>query len=469
MSACANIVPFEAGFKGAPAAVNTTADALAAACIGATVATQLDGTRRVFAGTTTKLYELSGTSWTNRTRASGGDYGGGSDTRWSFCQFGDTTVAANLADTIQSSASGAFADISGAPKAKIVVSASNNFVVAFNTVDGTYGTSQDRWWCCAQSDQTSWTPAVSTLATTGRLVAIEGPIQAGLTLGDYVIAYKKRAIFLGAFVGSPVVWQWSLIPGGETFGVVGQEAVCDIGGAHVGVSDDGPWFFDGTRPMPLGSGVIRKWFLDNSSPAYRYKTKVIYDKQAKHVRIYFPSNASSGSCDYCIVYHVEAKQWGRADATIEAPLSYIAPGVTINGLDSYAATIDSLPNIPFDSQYWQSGGQVCSYFNASHQLVSLNGPSATSSITTCDVGDDDSVSLLARVRMRFTDAPTTASATAFYKMNEGDDLTQGSTVDIDDGKFDFLQQARWHRVRFNLTGDHKETGYAAALKKGGER
>lgn len=71
--------------------------------------------------------------------------------------------------------------------------------------------------------------------------------------------------------------------------------------------------------------------------------------------------------------------------------------------------------------------------------------------------------------MRFTDAPTTASATAFYKMNEGDDLTQGSTVDIDDGKFDFLQQARWHRVRFNLTGDHKETGYAAALKKGGER
>ena len=462
---CANILPFESGFKGAPSAVATSAVALAATCIGSVVTTKLDGTRRVLSGTTAKLYELTGTAWTDRSRAT--SYAGGTDTRWSFCQFGDTTVAANLADAMQGSATGAFADIATAPKAKIVLSATNNFVIAFNTSDGTYGVSPDRWWCCAQGDQTNWTPAVTTLATTGRLVAVEGPIQAALTLGDYVIAYKQRAIFVGTFAGSPVVWQWSLVPGGEA-GAVGQEAVCDIGGAHFIVGNDNFWIFDGTRPIPLGNGVVRQWFLNNSSPAYRYKTKAIYDRQSNLVRVFFPSTASS-VCDFCLVWHVGSKQWGRADAIVEAPLNYIAPGVTIDGLNAYAATIDALPNTPIDSQFWVSGGQSPSYFSASHQLVSLNGASAASSLTTSDLGDDDTVSVIDRFRVRFTQSPTTATATGYIKFNEGDALTQVATGSINDGKFDLRQSGRFHRVKVNMTGDHKETGYDARLKATGQR
>ncbi len=466
MTACSGIIPFEAGFKGAPSAVATTAAALAAACNGAVVATKLDGTRRVFAGTVSKLYELAGTAWTDRSRA--GNYNGGTDTRWSFCQFGDTTIASDLADTMQSSSSGAFADISGAPKAKIVVSAGNNFVIAFNTVDGTYGTSQDRWWCCAQGDQTNWTPAVTTLATTGRLVAVEGQIQAALTLGDYVVAYKNRAIFLGSFVGTPVVWQWALVPGGEA-GAVGQEAVCDIGGVHFIVGTDGFWLFDGTRPVPLGDGEVRQWFLDNSSATYRYRTKVVYDKQHNLVRVFYPSAASTGACDSCLVYHVLKKRWGTDDRTVEAPLAYIAPGVTIDGLDAYASTINALPNIPLDSQFWIVGGQTPAYFNTSHQLVSLSGPSTSSSFTTCDMGDDDVVTDIERFRIRYSQAPTTASATGFYKMNEGDSLTTGPTNAVNDGKFDVRQSGRFHRVRVDMTGDHKETGYDAKLVEAGGR
>jgi hypothetical protein len=369
---------------------------------------------------------------------------------------------------MQSSASGAFAAIAGAPKAKVVVSASNNFVIAFNTNDGTYGQSQDRWWCCAQSDQTSWTPAVSTLANTGRLVAVEGAIQAALTLGDYVVAYKQRAIFVGIFVGTPVVWQWNLIPGGEA-GAVGLEAVCDIGGAHFIVSNDNFWLFDGTRPVPIGTGVVRQWFLNNSNPTYRYRTKAIYDKQNNLVHVCYPSLSSTGTCDATLVYHVLKKQWGRHDVTVEAPLNYISPGVTIDGLNSYSATIDALPNIPFDSQYWVSGGQVPSYFNSSHQLVTLTGTTGASSFVTGDMGDDDAVTMIERARVRFLQTPTTASATGFYKMNEGDNLTTGPTNAINDGKFDLRQSGRFHRIRFDFTGDHKEAAFDAKPVKVGMR
>jgi hypothetical protein len=464
---CTNIVPHPSGFKGAPSAVSVGANALAAECRGAVVATKLDGSRRIFAGTQTKLYELNGTSWTDRS-AGGGSYTGSSESRWSFCQFGDTTIATNLADAMQSSSSGAFAAIAGAPKAKVVVSASNNFVLAFNTNEGTYGQSQDRWWCSAQGNQADWTPAVSTSSNTGRLVAVEGAIQAALTLGDYVVAYKQRAIFVGIYVGAPVVWQWNLIPGGEA-GAVGQEAVCDIGGAHFIVGNDNFWLFDGTRPIPLGTGINRQWFLDNSNPNYRYRTKATFDKQNNLVRVNYPSLSSTGTCDACLVFHVGTKRWGKNDVTIEAPLNYIAPGVTIDGLNNYAATIDTLPNIPFDSQYWLSGGQTPAFFNGSHTLVSMNGVSDSSSITTGDLGDDNIVSALDRFRVRFLLSPTTATATGFYKMNEGDTLIAGPSNSINDGKFDLRQSGRFHRVRLDFTGDHSETEFEGQPKRVGMR
>ncbi|AMM22990.1 hypothetical protein [Variovorax sp. PAMC 28711] len=468
LTACSNVIPFAAGYKGAPSPVAVNAPALAAEARGAVVATRLDGSRRVFAGTQTRLYELLSAAWTDRS-AGGVAYTGSSESRWSFAQFGDTTVATNLADPMQSSASGAFAAIAGAPKAKIVVSASNNFVIAFSTNEGTYGPSPDRWWCCAQSDQTNWTPSVATSAQTGRLIAIEGAIQAAQTLGDYVVAYKQRAIFLGVFAGAGgVVWQWNLVPGGEA-GAVGQEAVCDIGGRHFIVGNDNFWIFDGTRPEPVGDGVTRQWFLDNSSPTYRYRTKVVYDKQNNLVRVNYPSLTSTGACDACLVYHVGKKEWGVSDVVIQAPLNYIAPGVTIDGLNAYAATIDALPNIPFDSQYWASGGQTPSYFNASNQLVAMNGATGASSFTTSDIGDDAAVTMIEQARVRFSRVPDSANATGFYAMNEGEPLVAGAVCPRNEGKFDLYQSARYHRVRFDFTGDHQETGYDLPLKQVGGR
>jgi hypothetical protein len=458
---CSNIIPFESGFLAAPSPVPVQAAALAAECRGAVVATKLDGTRRLFAGTQTKLYELTSTAWTDRSKA--GNYTGSTESRWSFCQFGDTSMASNLVDPMQQSAAGAFADVPTAPKAKIIVSASNNFVIAFNTNDGTFGVSPDRWWCCAQSNQTDWVPSVATGATTGRLVAREGAIQAALPLGDYVVAYKSRGVFIGSFVGAANgSWQWTAVPGGEC-GAVGQEAICDVGGAHFIVGEDDFWLFDGTRPAALGEGVLRDWFRRNSSQTFRYRTKCTYDRQRNIVWVAFPSVTSTGSCDRTLAIHVGNKRWGSADRVLQAALNFTAPGVTIDGLDAYSSTIDGLPTIPFDSQYWLAGGRLYAYFDSSNQLVSSTGVAGASSFTTCDMGDEESVSTLDEFRVRFTHVPATAQATSFWAMNEGEDLIAGPSCALNEGKFDLLQSGRFHRVRVDMTGDHRETAYRPKL------
>lgn len=464
ITSCTNFIPYEQGMKGAPTPYTpASTPALAAVCQGAAVVTKLDDTRRIIAGTQTKLYELSAGLWSD---VSGAVYTGGTDSRWQIAQFGNSTLAANLTDNIQRSTGAAFSTVATAPKAKILFTV-GSFVMAMNTVDGTYGTSQNRWWCCATYDETSWTPSVATLCATGSLVSTPGQITAGGRLGEYAIAYKDKAIYVGQFVGAPSVWDWVQVPGGEA-GCVGLDAWCDIGGAHFVIGNDNIWLFDGSRPTPLGVGEVRQWFYANSSPSYRYKTQCVFDRQNNVVWIFYPSQGAT-TLDSAMVYHVQTKQWGLATLSVESVLNYISAGTTIDGLSSISSTIDGLSPYSFDSQVWLSGGRALSAFNTSHQLQTITGVSGSSGFTTGDIGDDDVVSLLSKVRVRFAPgyAPATGIGQAYYKMTEGDDLTTGPSGTISDGKLDVLQSARFHRVSFNFTGDVRSIGIGATLKQMG--
>lgn len=461
---CSQFIPYLTGMEAAPSLQTPVGvPALADPCQGAAVVTLLDNTRRVIAGTQDALYELTSGAWADVT---GTPYTGGTDSRWSFTQFGNTTVAANRADVLQSSASGAFADITGAPRAEVVFSV-GAFVMALNVNDGAEKT--DGWHCCAAFDVSDWVESTTTQSASGRLVSTPGELTAGLRLGEYAVAYKATSIYLGQYVGAPVVWDWTPVAGGEA-GCVGKEALCDVDVAHFFVGTDNFWLFDGTRPIPVGDGEVRQWFFDNSDPGNLFKTKCVYDRQQNRVWVFYPS-AGSDECDSAIVYHLKNKKWGKADVTVQAVLNYIAPGFTFDNWDDAGATFDTLPDISFDSQYWISGGKDLSVFNTSNQLQSFNGVAGTSSFTTGDAGDDDAVSLLKQIRLRFAAGakPATASVTVFNKMSSGDDFMPGPSSTINDGKFDVLCAARWHRAVFTMTGDVKVTGINPTFVQSGQR
>jgi len=463
ITSCSNLIPYLNGMEGAPEPTTPiSTPALAAACIGAAVLTKLDDTRRIIAGTSTKLYELSSGSWSDVSRVA--VYNGGIDTRWAITQFGNSTLCSNRADVIQRSTGAAFADIATAPKAEIIFTV-GAFVMALNLNDGSE--KPDGWACCAAFDETSWTPSLATQATSGRLVATAGRLTAGMRLGEYAIAYKQKSIYLGQYVGAPTVWNWIQVPGGEA-GCVGKEAICDIGGAHFFVGDDNLWIFDGTRPVPVADGFVRQFFFDNSNPSYRYRTICVFDRQKNLVWVFYPSLGSQ-TPDSAIVYHVTAKKWGAANRSIEAALNYVSGGVTIDGLAAISSTIDGLAAYSFDSQFWLTGGKSLSIFNTSHQLQAMTGVSVSSSMTTGDVGDDDSVSALNKIRLRYARAPTAASVQTFIQQNSGVGFTAGASGSVLDGKFDLRQSARWHKATFTFTGPVRVTHMDADITPAGGR
>lgn len=457
MTDVTNMIPSENGMRAAPsAAIPSGIAALTAACVGAATVTKLDDTRRVIAGTATKLYELSGSSWTD---VSAGSYTGGVDTRWSFAQFGNATLASNLADTIQrSNGSGAFAAIAGAPKAKIIFTVGSQ-VMALNTNDG--AVKPNGWHCCASFNDTDWATSVSTLCASGQLVGTPGQITAGGRLGEYAVAYKERALHLGQFVGSPDVWDWKPIAGA---GCVGQDAWCDIDGAHFFVGPDSLWIFDGSRPTPLGSGQVRQWFFDNSNHVLRSKIQCVYDRQNGHIWTFYASKNST-VLDMALVYHIPTKKWGSVTLSIEAAMNYVASGTTIDGLSSIAATIDNLESYSFDSQYWLTGGRALSIFSTAHQIKTLTGVAGTSGFVTGDAGDDDVYSFLSMIRLRFAPGSTasTANVQVFGKTESGGTLTAGPSAAMYDAKFDVMQSARFHRAAFTFAGDCEVIAIGATL------
>ena len=460
-----NAIPHPAGMKGAHTAVAVSdVPALAAECRNAAVAALLAGTRRVFAGTSTKLYELSGGVWLDRSR--GGSYSLGTDERWSIAQFGDDTLASNKSTVVQRSpGAGAFADVATAPKA-VALACAAGFVMAVNTNEATYGDSPDRWWCCAQNNAASWTPSVTTLATTGRLVSSPGPLITVKAFGDQVVAYKEKALYLGRFVaGDAAVWQFDQVPG--DVGCVGVDAVTDIGPAHIFVGRGDIFYFDGTRPVSIAEGTIRQWFYDNASPEYLSRTIVTHDKQQNLVWFFYASKNSTGARDSAIVYLLGRREWGVVTQTIEASMNYVSPGFTYDTLPG--ATMDTMPAISFDSQYWLASGRFMAVFTSAHQLSSLTGVTGASSITLFDVGDDIQVTRLDRMTVSYLSNPTSATCAGFTRLARGAVTTTGGTGTYTNGKFDIRQAGRFHKVRVDMVGNWTAAGVNFILKKAGNR
>lgn len=457
-----NIVPYEAGMKAAPSAGSVGMDTLAAACRGSAVIRQLSGGSRFFAGTASNLYEGSSTSWTSQ--ASG--FSLGSDDRWSFVGFGDSVLASNSSTNIQRSTSTTFAVIAGAPKAKILVS-SKGFVVAFATNEATYGDSPDRWWCSELYNETGWTPSVSTQCTTGRLIAASGPITAAVRFGDDIVAYKQRALFLGHYVGAPDVWDFTQV--GFDVGCVGPEAAADTSIGHIFVGSDNIYHFDGTRPVPIASGTVRQWWLDNSSAEFRYRTKLLWDRDNSLLWIFFPSSASTGTCDDCIVFHVTTKQWGRVNISVEAVVNYVSPSVSYDGGSTLVTTYDSGPAIAFDSPFWLSQKTNPAIFDTSHILKSLTGTPGSWWFESGDYGDEVQATSCLELRMRFAQKPSTITCTPKTKPTSGDTLTTNTTTSFDGSKFPVRQTDRFHRFRVDGSGSGKFSAMLPVLIDEGTR
>jgi hypothetical protein len=462
---CDNIIPTERGWRSAYGLSDTGMESLTATCVGAVLATLMDGSNVLIAGTTGDLWLRSSNTWSKITGAD--TYKATSDLRWRFAMMGNNILATNTSNTIQVSASGGtFTTVpSFAPQASLIESV-YGFIMAADTNDATYGDQSDRWWCSALFQHDSWTPNVATQCTTGRLVDTPGPIKGLRRLGSNIVAYKDSSMYLGQYVEPPTVWDWQVVS--SNVGCSSHDAVVNIGTAHVFLGADNAYMFDGASVVPIGE-PIREWFFDSElNRAYDTRIQSCHDPAKSLVYWFYPRSTSTGTLNRALVYNYKLNRWGLATYGVEAAVDYVAAGITYDGIGTYFSTYDAGIDRTYDSPLWVPERIVPAVINTAHVMQTIDGASGTSSATTWHIGDDQAFTLLRRARVRWLTAPTTATM-QLSTLNElgGAFCVCGAPVAQNNNKFDKLRSARWHKLQFDMTGDHEFTAVQVDIQPQG--
>lgn len=460
-----NMVPTIRGsYVGGPSGADVGMAALAAAALGAAIVTKLDGSTRLFAGTATALYEKSSATWTDVTRTVGGAYGATSTNPWRFAQFGNTTLAINKVNQLQSITAGTDFANESAPTA-LVMCVSNRFVMLGNTNNGgsgtTYGDSPDRWYCSAIEDHTDWTPSITTQCATGLLVDTPGPITAMRTLGENIVAYKDGSMYLATYEGPPAVWRFDLVS--SEIGCSSHEAVVELDNAHFFIGpDDFYRYAPGGLPVPIGAPV-KEWFFSHIDHGYKGLIRHAHDKVNSLIYWYYPALGSV--LNSCIVYNYKSNKWGVADRSIECVAEYISGRYTYETLPF--STYDTWPEVSYDSPFWNASSRYVGYIGTDHKIYTLTGVSTNSDMTTGNYGTDNEFSLLSRVTLRYLNKPSLATMTHYYMNEHGGTWTIGATTAESSGRFDLLHSAPWHKVKFYFGGDVEVVGASADVTPDG--
>ena len=206
---------------------------------------QVDGTMRLLCFNSTTIDEYDNTA-TRTSRGTGYTAGG----VWQAAAQGNAIVAVNIQNATQASTGAGFTGLGGgAPQAKFIVS-NAGFLLMANTFDGVSTTLPDQVAWSALQNYTSWTPSAATQAGNIRLLDAPGPITALANLRETVIAFKDNAIFIGQYVGTPLLWAWRMVT--DRIGCAGSEAVCEYNGVLYFLHSSGVYSFDGSQIVPVG-------------------------------------------------------------------------------------------------------------------------------------------------------------------------------------------------------------------------
>jgi hypothetical protein len=470
---CDGYIPTLSGMRSAYEPVSVGYSALEKACLGAALARLVDDSTRIIAGTEDNLWEVASGDWVERSKSVDA-YSTGNG-RWRFAQVGNVTLATNGTDRIQQSVlSGVFSDLADSPKARYICTTKSTvgeFVMLGATNDDglgiTGGPNSDdanRVWWSGLGNYTTWAPSLATEAGTLQLVDTPGPLTGLKALGDYVIAYKARSIYLGTYQGNQIQWGFRSLPG--DIGASSNESIVSIGSAHLFLGAENFYRFNGDIPQPIGDG-IKQWFFADLDVDYAGNIVSLYDRYADLCYWFYPSrNTGGGVLDRWVAYHVASGRWGAGSNNVEAAMETVSASPTWDDLWS-GLTFATIPDIAYDSGYFSVGKSYPTVFTDTHLMSGLAGSGGTNTFTTGYVGDDQQLLHLRRATPRWQLVPTSATAVHRYGNELGSTITAKAAATMNRSRFDLRHVARWHQLEVTTVGNCEVSGLGYDLVPAG--
>lgn len=386
-----NVVP-QVGSYGPLRELAFQSNALEGRCYGAISARDKSNNVYVYAGTTSKLYEMVGYAFADQSKVGG--YSAPVDDTWEMAVWdrNGKVIATNYVDPIQSidiggGASGAFADMitsTNKPKAKHI-GIVGQFVVLGNTNDATDGERFARVWWGGFGDETDFDPDSATQCDFEDL-AKGGSVQRIVGGTEYGLIFQSDMVRTMRYVGEGAVFE--LLPINYAPGTPIPKSVIAHKGLVFYIAEDGVMMVNGATVTPVGSGQVDTTFWNEFDIANKNSVSAAIDPVRKLVCWAYPnSSAVAGLPNRMMMLRYDDGRFAFADIDVEILMRTETQGYTLDGLDSVGTNIDNGAVFAdsFDSDRWKGGAIRFAAFDTSHKLAFFTGATRKGVITTGDI------------------------------------------------------------------------------------
>lgn len=431
--------------------LSPVAAALPSAPKGA-ISVRSGSTSTVYAGSATKLYQI-GTTNTDVTRLSGGDYSSGT-TDWRFARKGEKVIATNYLDAVQViSISGAnFAALGGSPPKAKFIATNENFVFLANIDDAVDGIRTTRVHWSAFDDITSWTPGTGQ-SDIEDLESDGGPVMS-LYGGTIPIALQLHSISRFDYVG-PDLGVYSQAEIEKKKGLLAENASAQIGRYIFYLSHEGfNVLVNYSSSEAIGNRKIDRYFFKDVDPSKISEVRCAIAPRFRSVCwLYQSVNSPNQMPDKMVIYNWIENKWSTADA----PLSYImdaqAFGYTLEQMDATFGAIDTWP-FPIDSPVYAGGSSLLlSGFDQSYRFGFFDGDIETAYLETTEHGEEEN-RYVKYIRPYVEGDPNTQIEIALCERRN---LTSAENVSVYKavdslGRAHFRSNNRFHRAKVKIAG-----------------
>jgi len=435
-----NVISYGDGYKPFNT-IATFSNALTNRAQGFANLVAVDGSRKIFAGDSSKLYQLSNSTFSDVSKSGG--YTVSQFDQWKFTIFGNTVIAASLGQNLQKFVIGTdtvFSDLTSI-QAKFLTVVKDFVFTGYNSSQS----QRVRW--SALNDPTDWSPSQATQADYQDLVGDHGPVT-GINGGEFLTVFMQSAIFRGDYVGTPLIFQFTKV--NNTHGASQPGSVCSLGHLSYYLSEDGFYMFDGRVSTPIGANKINKYFFDDYNIAYADRICSSIDPLNNLIVWAYASNQSDGVLDKMIMYNYTTQRWTTADVSLQMLGQAQTPGYTLEQMDDIDSSIDN-QTVSFDSPLWAGGRITFSAFDNNKKLGVFTEAPNTASFTTGELDMEGRRSSIRNIRPIIDGGTVTVQVGSRDK--QGGTVSYGSTVSLTaSGDAPVRKTGRYHRFKTNITG-----------------
>lgn len=329
-----NVLPRSDGYGPMPS-LSVYTDALAGRCRGLFFGRRLDGSVKVFAATSTRLYVLDNTTltWTDVSQGGIAYTTLKTQAHWSFAQFNNKIIAvqANVAPQVfDVESSSAFADLGGSPPQAAYVSVVNRFLV----LSGINGNENRVQWSGLNAI-TTWTSG--TTYSDYQDLPDGGNVQ-GVVGGEFGVILQESTIRRMIFSpGSDIIFQIDRIA--KDVGCAAPYSIVDAAGVAFFLSGKGFYSIsqDGTL-TPIGKERVDRTFRSTFDRTDLSLMQGKADPESNRVFwFYRSSDYAQEHFNKGLVFDYVLNRWSPIEVVGEAVESLAKPGVTLEGLNTIGA------------------------------------------------------------------------------------------------------------------------------------